>query len=153
MPRRPSCAKRERRAAGRTLADLDLVVPVALEVARDEADASARVRRHADGYAFTIGAMGSGGTNFYNQAFARLGYADEVAEVARLWAAGDRGAAAAGVPLELGARTNLVGTPEQLEQRVAAYRGAGAGTLLAKLEGPYDEQLSALELLLRLARH
>ena len=28
--------------------------------------------------------MGSGGTNFYNEAFARLGYADEVAEVARL---------------------------------------------------------------------
>ncbi|WP_295696868.1 LLM class flavin-dependent oxidoreductase [Lapillicoccus sp.] len=141
--------------SGRTLADLDLVAPVALEVATDEADAATRGRRHADGYAFTIGAMGTGGTrgtNFYSEACARLGFADEVAEVARLWAAGDRTAAAAAVPLELGTHTNLVGTPEQLAARVEVYRAAGITTLLAKLEGPYAAQLTALELLVQLVQ-
>jgi hypothetical protein len=34
--------------------------------------------------------MGVGGSNFYNAAFSRLGYGDEVAEVAALWQAGHR---------------------------------------------------------------
>ena len=42
--------------AGRQLADLDLVIPVAVEFTDDADEAAAR--RHADGYAFTIGAMG-----------------------------------------------------------------------------------------------
>ena len=45
--------------AGRTLDQLDLVAPVAVEFHDDQADADAAARRHADGYAFTIGAMGS----------------------------------------------------------------------------------------------
>ena len=65
--------------AGRTLSDLELVAPVAVEIHDDEASADAAARRHADGYAFTIGAMGVGGRNFYNDAFTRLGYGDEVA--------------------------------------------------------------------------
>ena len=64
--------------AGRALTDLDLVAPVAVEIHDDEASADAGARRHADGYAFTIGAMGANGRNFYNDAFTRLGYGDEV---------------------------------------------------------------------------
>ena len=58
---------------------------MALEITPDDAAGAEAARRHARGYAFTIGAMGSGRTNFYNEAFARLGFADEVAEVERLW--------------------------------------------------------------------
>ena len=76
-------------SAGRTLADLDLLAPVAVEIVADDEEARVRGRHHADGYAFTIGAMGTGSTNFYNEAFGRLGFADEVAEVARLWQDGD----------------------------------------------------------------
>ncbi|GAA0604490.1 LLM class F420-dependent oxidoreductase [Sporichthya brevicatena] len=136
--------------AGRTLADLDLVAPVALEIASDEADAARRVRRHADGYAFTIGAMGSGSTNFYNEAFTRLGYGDEVAEVARLWQQKRREEAAAAVPLALGALTNLVGTRDQIAARVTEYQKVGIMTLLAKTSGPWEEQLAALRLLVEL---
>ncbi|MEO3936463.1 LLM class flavin-dependent oxidoreductase [Dermatophilaceae bacterium Soc4.6] len=137
-------------SAGRMLADLDLVAPVAVEVATDEADSARRGRRHADGYAFTIGAMGTGGANFYAQAFSRLGFADEVDTVARLWQAGDREAAARAVPLEIGTHTNLVGTPEQLAARVAAYREAGITTLLAKLEGSPEARLATLSTLVAL---
>ena len=50
--------------AGRSLADLDLTVSVGVEFT-DDVDAAGR--RHAEGYAFTFGAMGSATTNFYNE--------------------------------------------------------------------------------------
>ena len=134
--------------AGRSLADLELVAPVAVEFHGDEAAATAGARRHADGYAFTIGAMGTGGRNFYNDAFARLGYGDQVGVVAELWRAGKRDEARAAVPIDLGRLTNLVGTPEGIAERVRRYQGVGITTLLAKLEGGYPEQLACLQQLL-----
>ena len=67
--------------AGRSLADLDLTVAVGVEFTDD---VEAAGRRHAEGYAFTFGAMGSATTNFYNDAFARQGYGDDVRAVQRL---------------------------------------------------------------------
>ena len=40
--------------------------------------------------AFTLGAMGSSKTNFYNDAFRRAGYVDEAIEVQKLWVDGKR---------------------------------------------------------------
>lgn len=134
--------------AGRTLADLDLVAPVAVEFHADAAAADAAGRRHADGYAFTIGAMGTGGRNFYNEAFARLGYGEQVDVVADLWRAGRRDEARAAVPLDLGRLTNLVGTREGIAERVQRYRAVGITTLLAKVEGDYRDQLTTLQRLL-----
>jgi F420-dependent oxidoreductase-like protein len=134
--------------AGRTLADLDLVAPVAVEIHDDEASADAAARRHADGYAFTIGAMGASGRNFYNDAFTRLGYGAEVSTVAELWQAGKRDEARQAVPVDLGRLTNLVGTPDGIADRVRRYRAAGITTLLAKLEGDFPHQLATLERLL-----
>ena len=134
--------------AGRSLSDIDLVAPVAVEFHDDDASAAAAARRHADGYAFTIGAMGAGGRNFYNDAFTRLGYGEQVAAVAELWQAGRRDEARAAVPLDLGRLTNLVDTQEGITERVHRYRAAGITTLLAKLEGEYSDQLTTLERLL-----
>ncbi len=82
-------------AAGRELADLELTVSVGVEFT-DDVDAAAR--RHADGYAFTFGAMGSPTTNFYLDAFERQGFGDDVRAVQQLWLAGDRDAARRGCP-------------------------------------------------------
>ena len=83
---------REGAARGRdaTSTELDLTVAVGVEFTDDVEEAG---RRHAEGYAFTFGAMGSATTNFYNDAFARQGYGDDVREVQRLWLAGDQDAA------------------------------------------------------------
>ncbi|MGC2346983.1 MAG: LLM class flavin-dependent oxidoreductase, partial [Mycobacterium sp.] len=137
--------------AGRTLDQLDLVAPVAVEFHDDQASTDAAARRHADGYAFTIGAMGSGGQNFYNDAFTRLGYGTEVAAVAELWRAGEHDEARRSVPLDLGRLTNLLGTPDTIAERVSRYRAAGITTLLAKLEGGYEEQLTTLRRLVAIA--
>jgi F420-dependent oxidoreductase-like protein len=130
---------------GRSLDQLDLVAPVAVEFYDDDASADAAARRHADGYAFTIGAMGVGGQNFYNDAFTRLGYGGEVATVAELWQAGRHDEAHAAVPLDLGRLTNLLGTADAIAERVSRYRAAGITTLLAKLDGDLEQQLAILE--------
>jgi F420-dependent oxidoreductase-like protein len=143
--------------AGRTLADLNLVTPVAVEFTDDQAAGDAAARRHADGYAFTIGAMGASGgqersdpgrihgRNFYNDAFTRLGYGAAVETVAGLWKAGKRDEARQAVPIDLGRLTNLVGTDAAIADRVRKYDRAGITTLLAKLDGDYAQQLATLE--------
>ncbi len=118
--------------AGRSFDDIDLQSPVAVEFG-DDVDEIAK--RHARGYAFTFGAMGSRSDNFYLNAFARQGYADEGREVQRLWLDGDREAAADRVPVELALKTNLLGTDEMIRERLRVYRDAGVTTLRAGVRG------------------
>ncbi|MGH9114639.1 MAG: LLM class flavin-dependent oxidoreductase [Acidimicrobiales bacterium] len=109
--------------------DLDLVIPVALEITDDVEEAAAR---HAAGYAFTIGAMGTQGRNFYNAAFRRQGFGDDVDAVQQLWSDGRREDAKARVPRAIGFRTNLLGPPAVLRERLRLYRAAGVTTLQVK---------------------
>lgn len=127
--------------SGRSLEDLDLLMPVAVEITDDVDEAA---RRHARGYAFTIGAMGSKTTNFYNAAFARQGFADDVAAVQDLWLAGRREEAADRVPLELGMKTNLLGPAPMVAERLRLYRQVGITTIQAKLQGDRRAQLDTL---------
>jgi alkanesulfonate monooxygenase SsuD/methylene tetrahydromethanopterin reductase-like flavin-dependent oxidoreductase (luciferase family) len=112
--------------AGRDADAVDLTVAVGLEFT-DDVDAAAR--RHADGYAFTFGAMGSAKTNFYNHAFERQGYGDDVQEVQRLWLAGEKDAARRRVPLAIGVGTNLIGTDDLVRDRLRLYAAAGVTVL------------------------
>lgn len=135
-------------AAGRSITDLDLTVAVSLELTDDVEEAA---RRHAGGYAFTFGAMGSATTNFYKDAFARQGYGGDVDEVQRLWRQGDHAAAQDRVPVEIGLRTNLLGPPELITERLRLYRDAGVTTLRVQLPGTgMEARLDALGLLLDL---
>lgn len=135
--------------AGRSLADLDLVIPVAVEFT-DDADEAAR--RHARGYAFTIGAMGSKAQNFYNAAFRRQGFGNDVDAVQDLWLAGRREEAADRVPIEIGRHTNLLGTPVMVKERLRRYRAAGITTLQAKLSGTTSDRLDTIGQLLDVVR-
>jgi len=137
-------------SANRSLADLDLVIPVGVEITADDDAAAEAARRHARGYAFTIGAMGSKDQNFYNAAFTRQGYGEDIAAVQHLWLTGRREEAADRVPAEFGARTNLIGTPAMITERLRLYRDAGITTLQAKLAGDRTQQLDTLAQLVEL---
>jgi F420-dependent oxidoreductase-like protein len=138
-------------AASRDFGTLDLTVAVGLEFTDDVEEAG---RRHAEGYAFTFGAMGSAANNFYNNAFARQGYGDDVREVQRLWLAGDREGARRRVPTAIGLGTNLVGTDALVRDRLRLHRDAGVTTLRVGLAGDpateLDRQLGDLARLLEL---
>lgn len=133
---------------GRKLEDLDLQVPVSVEFGDD---VEAIAKRHARGYAFTFGAMGSPTRNFYLDAFARQGFGEAAREVQRLWLAGRRAEAADLVPLELALRTNLLGSEAAILERLRAYQTAGITTLRAAVRGEsLAARVEALERLVAL---
>jgi len=138
-------------AAGRAISDLELTVSVGVEFT-DDVDAAAR--RHADGYAFTFGAMGSPTTNFYLDAFDRQGFGADVRAVRELWLAGDKEAARRRVPTAIGMGTNLLGATEMIRERLRLYRDVGVTTLRAQLQGDptthLERQIDDLGLLLEL---
>jgi F420-dependent oxidoreductase-like protein len=119
-------------SAGRSLDDLDLQVPASVEFTDDVDEAA---KRHARGYAFTFGAMGSRDRNFYKNAFSRQGYAEVATEIQNLWLEGKRDEARDLVPVEIGLKTNLLGTPEMIGERLRVYRSVGITTIRAGLSG------------------
>ncbi len=133
--------------AGRSLDDVELSVAVGLEFTDEIEEAG---RRHASGYAFTIGAMGSSSTNFYNRAFTRQGFGDAIEEVQRLWQAGDKEAAGQAVPIEIGLRTNLIGDDVSVTDRLRRYRDVGVTTLRVGMSGDPADRLDQLGRLLDL---
>ena len=115
--------------AGRSLSDLDLQIPLSVEFTDDVAEAG---KRHARGYGFTFGAMGSLRNNFYKNAFARQGFAEDVNEVQRLWMARKRegsarqGAGRAGNESQPDRHTRYGRRPpESLSRRRNHYSAAG----------------------------
>ncbi|MGH2758172.1 MAG: LLM class flavin-dependent oxidoreductase [Actinomycetota bacterium] len=129
-------------SAGRSLHDLDLQVPASVEFTDDVDEAA---KRHARGYGFTFGAMGSREQNFYLNAFARQGYQEVAREVQRLWRDGEREQARDLVPTEIGMKTNLLGTDETIAERLRAYRDAGITTIRAGIPGEtLDQRLATL---------
>ena len=119
-------------SASRSLDDLDLQVPAAVEFTDDVDEAAAR---HARGYAFTFGAMGSRDQNFYKNAFSRQGYSEIATEIQQLWIDGKRDEARDLVPVEIGLKTNLLGTAEMIAERLRLYRDVGITTIRAGLPG------------------
>ena len=118
--------------AGRSLADIDLQAGGVVAFS-DDIDQLIAPRK--SGLAFTLGAMGSRQHNFYNAAFRRAGYEDVAADVQNLWLEGNRQEAAARIPDELVVKTNLLGTPEMVKERIVAYRDAGVTTLRVDPQG------------------
>ncbi len=118
--------------AGRNLRDLDLQIPLSVEFTHDVEEAG---KRHARGYGFTFGAMGSLRNNFYKNAFARQGFEEDVNEVQRLWMAREREKARDRVPVELAMKANLIGTPKMISERLKVYRDAGITMLRLGLSG------------------
>ncbi len=128
---------------GRDVAELDL--QVACHVAIGE-DVEALVKRRKAAVAFTLGAMGSATTNFYNDAYRRAGYEDDALAVQRLWIDGQRQAAAERVPSALVSRFSAIGTDSMVRERFAAYRAAGVDCLHVRFEGtPESERYALLE--------
>ncbi len=75
--------------------------------------------------ALYIGGMGARDKNFYNSICRKYGYVDEAIEIQDLYLDGKKDEAAAKVPAEMIANTNLVGSIGQVKERIAAYREAG----------------------------
>lgn len=72
-----------------------------------------------------LGGMGSKNKNFYAEFARRMGYDDEVEQIQTLYLAGEKGKAAAMVPVELMDATSLIGPPARIRERLAAWKECG----------------------------
>ncbi|HSG90165.1 MAG TPA: LLM class flavin-dependent oxidoreductase, partial [Pseudomonadales bacterium] len=112
-------------AAGRSLDDIDIQVGGVIGFGDPEALAEPLKRQ----VAFTLGAMGSATTNFYNDAYKRGGWEEDARAVQELWVAGKRDEAIARVPTEMVLQANLLGDEAMVKDRMRAFRDAGVNTL------------------------
>jgi F420-dependent oxidoreductase-like protein len=118
--------RRGAEAAGRSLADIEIEAGGTLAFGDD---LEALVEPLKPAMAFTLGAMGSATTNFYNDAFKRGGWEAIAREVQGLWVAGKRPEAIAKVPSEMVIQANLLGTNEMVRERILTYKNAGVTRL------------------------
>jgi F420-dependent oxidoreductase-like protein len=118
-------------AAGRSLADLHLNVSCNVSIG-DNVEELIDARRPA--VAFSMGAMGSATTNFYNDAFRRAGFSDDARAIQRLWLDGKRREAADRVPDEMITDFGAIGTPEMVRDRFRLYKSVGIDGLTVRLD-------------------
>lgn len=116
-------------AAGRSRADLDVCQGAEVNFARDEAELARIVDSRKKELAFSLGGMGSGSTNFYNNAYSRQGWADVAAEVHAAWQSGDRAAAVRLVTDDMVLATTLIGTEDMVRDRLRVWRDTGVTTV------------------------
>src|ERR1700736_3110196 len=142
--------RRGAEGAGRSLADIDIQVGGTVAFG-DNLDALVEPLKPA--MAFTLGAMGSATTNFYNDAFKRGGWEAAAREVQRLWIAGRRPEAIAKVPPEMVIQANLLGDTEMVRNRIRDFRDAGVTTLRVAPQGrDLAEKLATLGGMMDLVR-
>jgi len=69
--------------------------------------------------------------NFYNELACRYGFEGEAKRIQDLYLDGKKAEAAAAIPPELIDTVALVGPRDRVRERLAVYRDAGVGTLIA----------------------
>lgn len=115
--------------AGRTVADLDVCQGAEVAFADDEDHLRTMVAGRKRELAFSLGGMGSGTTNFYNDAYSRQGWADVAGAIRAAWLAGDRDAATAMVTDDMVLATTLIGTEPMVRERLRTWQAAGVDTV------------------------
>ena len=135
---------------GKDFTLMEMMIPLSLEFTDDVEEAG---KRHARGYGFTFGAMGSMKSNFYKDAYARQGYRESVDRVQQLWKEGRREEAREEVPVELALKSNLIGTNNMVKDRIRLYKNLGITSLKVDLPGEtMSDKLSALAELMELVK-
>jgi F420-dependent oxidoreductase-like protein len=113
--------------AGRSLEGFD-IAPVVNAYVSDDLELARNLMR--PGLALYIGGMGSRAQNFYNRLVRRYGFEAEANEIQELYLSGKKDEAAAAIPTALIDTVSLCGPREVVRDRLAAFRGAGVGTLM-----------------------
>ncbi|MFZ5870669.1 MAG: LLM class F420-dependent oxidoreductase [Actinomycetota bacterium] len=135
------------RAAGRgtqenPLAGFDVVPTVPVVVDDDLERAAMPVRAYC---ALYIGGMGSREKNFYNQLACRMGFEEQAAQVQDLFLARKHREAAMAVPWEFVDATCLLGPPDRIRDRLAAFAESGVTTLsVAAFAGDLETRKATL---------
>lgn len=126
---------------GPLLPDLRVIADAKFFIGDDEHELGAARFKVRAALALYIGGMGARGKNFYHHLVTRLGFGAAANEIQDLYLGGSKDAAAAAVPDALIDGISLVGKPDHIEKRVAAYAAAGVCQLnLSPVSTDNDER-------------
>ena len=120
-------AGKAKREAG--LGELEIIAGGMVAITKTEEEAAEMRHFARPTAALYIGGMGAKSKNFYNTLFQRYGYEEEAELVQDLYLSGKKDEAAAAIPDEFLAATNLVGTEGFIKDRLAAFKDAGVTSL------------------------
>ena len=113
---------------GRTREDFEISPSVQVAIDGDTEAARNMVRM---GLVLYFGGMGSRKTNFYVDLAHRFGFGEVADEVQELFQAGEKEAAFQALPDEVVDAVSLIGTEEEVAQRLAKFRESGISRLIA----------------------
>jgi F420-dependent oxidoreductase-like protein len=131
-----------RAKVGKTLDGFEVAPTVACAIGPVEA-----VRPHfKEQLALYIGGMGAKEKNFYREYLSRVGWEAECAQIVELFMDGKRKEAVAAVPDAMVDTLYLVGPPERIRERFAAWKDSGVTTMVIGAQ-----QIEAIRLLAELA--
>lgn len=134
---------------GRSLDAFDVAPQVSAAIGPDRAALRDAMRPYL---ALYVGGMGPKEGNFYTRVVSGYGFEEEAGRVQDLYLAGRREEAAAALPDELIDLVALIGTRDDIRERLAVYRDAGVGTLvISPMAFTKDERLTLLRELAELA--
>jgi F420-dependent oxidoreductase-like protein len=135
--------------SGRSLDGFEIAPTVSVHIG-DDVETARNLMRPA--LALYLGGMGSREKNFYNTLVQQYGFEREAAEIQDLYLSGKREQACGAVPDALIDLISLVGPRERVAERLAAFREAGVGTLIASpVASSKDEQIAQMRTLAELA--
>jgi F420-dependent oxidoreductase-like protein len=113
--------------------EFEIACPVTVVVDDDVERALSMVKVYLS---FYIGGMGAPKQNFHLNLIRRMGFAEEAEKVQRLFMDGKRQEAAAAVPDVLADEISLVGPPERIRDRVAAWKESPVTSILVGARDP-----------------
>jgi F420-dependent oxidoreductase-like protein len=132
-----------RAKVGKTLEGFDVVPSMPIVVGDDQRTCADPIRWHA---ALYVGGMGSREKNFYNQLAVRMGYEDAAKQIQDLYLDRKYDEAAAAVPFEFLEQTALLGSKEQIAEKMQRLAASGVTTLtITPSTGDLAEQKRTLQ--------
>jgi F420-dependent oxidoreductase-like protein len=126
--------------SGKSLANFDIAPTVAVLVGSDLAACCAPLK---NSLALYIGGMGARDKNFYKQYIERIGFEEAAKKIQDLYLDGKRKEAVAAVPDALVDALHLIGPPERIRDRFAAWKESPVGTLVVGAFQPEAIRLMA----------
>ena len=112
-----------------SLGELEIIAGGIAAITNTEEEAAQLRNFGRPSAALYIGGMGAKSKNFYNTLFKRYGYEEEAEKIQDLYLDGKKDEAAALIPDEFLAATNLVGTEGFIKEQLAAFAEAGVTSL------------------------
>jgi len=130
-------------AAGRKFEDIDIHVPCVVNIG---ANSEQMIEKRRAEVAFSLGAMGSKGTNFYNDAYVRAGFGPQASLVQSLWYDGNRQQAISNVTDDMVTKFSAIGDENTVRSRLQRYKDAGVNVLVLRFMTEKNaERVSTLE--------